>query len=380
MVRQKISNVALCSLAYFLMNSLFLGTGLYNMFQYSIRETVICAIAGFILGFIPLVIYLYIFKNSEDLNIFSLNKKIFGNIIGNVFNFILSILALFIAVIILYNLITFLNLNYLVLIDKYYIGVLLVVPLIYALSKGINTISKTSQILMYPAVALFIFVIFGLLDKIKLDNLLPMFTASLERDIYSVIMYTVLNSVVLFILLCVSPKELENREKISKNIIITYILSNLGLITMFFTTLTTLGYDIVSILKYPEYVILKEIKMLGIIERVENIVSIYFIVMMFIGVLICSYYAFKNFYSYKEAKLNKLMLTYLLPIIITLIALNIFPNITTSTEFNITLLPVIIGSVAISIHMIILIRLIYVNKIKNKNKTKNKEFNKLISN
>ena len=111
MVKEKLSNSGLCLICYYIMNSMFLGVGLYNVFLLSKEGTIICTIIGSILGIIPISIYLYIFKNNNCNNIFELNTYLFGKIFGNILNVTLSLLAIFIAVVVLYNLTIFLNLN-----------------------------------------------------------------------------------------------------------------------------------------------------------------------------------------------------------------------------------------------------------------------------
>ena len=368
MVKEKISNIGVCLVIYYIMNSMFLGVGLYNMFALSKEATFICCIIGSVIGIIPLNLYLYIFKNSNGENIFKLNITLFGKIIGVIINFVLSILALFIAVMILYNLTTFLNLNYLVLTDKAYIAFLLIIPIIYALSKGISVITKTAQILIYATILCFVVTVIGLISTVEFDNILPLFTTNTSRYIYSILTYIAFNVAPVFLILCISSNDILEKEKFSKNVFKAYSISSIMIFFMFFITLAGLGYPVVSILKYPEFLILKEINLLGIIERIENIISIYFVFSMMITIMISIYYTFKNLDSYSNNKLYKKVITYILPIIVFLVSLIIFENITISTAFNLTYLPIIIGSVSIGTHLIIFLR-ISIHKLLNKNNT-----------
>lgn len=354
MVKSKISNMSLCMVAYFLMNSLFLGAGLFDMFALSKEATVICAIIGSVLGIIPVTIYMYIFKNSGGRNIFELNIYLFGKIFGGIINFILSMLALFISVIVLYNLTMFLNLNYLVLTDKFYIAFLLILPVIYAISKGIGTIARTAQILVYVSVACFFVAVVGLINTIDIDNLLPVFTSDIQMYVYSIFIYLSFNTVPLFLLLCVSKNDVLEDDKFSKNIFKTYIISNLSSVLVFFITLAGLGYPIISVLKYPEFLILKQISIGDIVERVENILSIYFVIPMIITVIMGIYYAFVNFNMYCKNSKYKKGLVYVLPILTLFISMNIFENMTISTEFNMKYLAVILVCVGLSLHTLIL--------------------------
>ena len=364
MVKEKLSNIGICLICYYIMNSMFLGVGLYNMFLLSKEATFICIIIGSIIGLIPISIYLYIFKNNNYENIFVLNVKLFGKIFGNIINGMLSVLAIFITTIVLYNLTMFLNLNYLVLTDKMYIAFLLIIPVIYAISKGIGTIEKTAQILIYIIIICFFIALIGLIPTIDIDNILPIFTANISRYIYSILTYVAFNTIPLFLILSISKNDLIDKEKFSKDLLKTYIISNVMIFFLFFVTLAGLGYPIVSVLKYPEFLILKEISLLGIIERVENIISMYFIIPMIMMVIISIYYSYVNFSRYSKNKVYKKAFTYILPILVYILSIVIFKNITISTTFNLTLLPVIIGVTAIILHLIITLRIIFQKHIK----------------
>ena len=337
------------------------------MFILSKEATFICTIIGSILGLIPISIYIYIFKNNKYDNIFDLNIKLFGKIFGNIINTILSFLAIFIAVIVLYNLTTFLNLNYLVLTDKMYIAFLLILPVIYGVSKGIGTIEKTAQILIYVSIICFFVALIGLIPTVEIDNILPIFTTKISRYIYSILTYISFNTIPLFLILSINKNDIIEKEKFSKDLFKTYIISSVMIFFMFFITLAGLGYPVVSILKYPEFLILKEINLLGIIERVENIISMYFIIPMIMMIITSVYYTYVNLNRYNSSKIYKKSLTYVLPIIVYILSVTVFKNITIATTFNLTLLPVIIGIVSFTIHLLITLRLIMEkhNKVNN---------------
>lgn len=326
------------------------------MFALSKEATIICAGIGSIIGVIPISIYLYLFKNSGGRNIFELNLYLFGKIIGGLLNLILSTLALFISVIVLYNLTMFVNLNYLVLTNKVYIAFLFILPVIYGVSKGGTAIAKLAQILIYVCVLFFVLSVVGLVEIIRIDNLLPMFTSSLKSCIYSVLTYVALNTVPLFLILCVSKKDMLEDKNFSKRVYLTYFLSSLSTITVFFITLSGLGYSVVAILKYPEFLILKQISYGKVIERVENILSIYFILPMLITTMFSVYYSFVNFNMYCNNKVYKKSLVYILPLIVFFISMNCFENMTISTNFNMKFLPLIIGGVAMGIHLLLFLR------------------------
>ena len=62
---------------------------------------------------------------------------------------------------------------------------------------------------------------------------------------------------------------------------ISYIISILALFAIVILTLGNLGIYLASIYQYPEYIVLKRIKIFNFIDRIENILTIQFIFSMF---------------------------------------------------------------------------------------------------
>jgi spore germination protein KB len=70
----------------------------------------------------------------------------------------------------------------------------------------------------------------------------------------------------------------------NKNNIPAYLLSSITLIVKMFLIIAIVGPVLASLYRFPEYVILKEIKILDFIEKIENIVALSWILDHFIYV------------------------------------------------------------------------------------------------
>ncbi|MEG1705467.1 MAG: GerAB/ArcD/ProY family transporter [Clostridia bacterium] len=363
MVDKNINSIGISSLVYFLVRGSFLGMGIYNIFQISTTNTAISSIIGAILGYIPLLIFLFIMKKGKGKNILEINKDLFGNKIGIIINFILSIMFLLFSVIIFYNLACFVDLQYMPETSKIYIKLLITIALIYALSKGIVSITRSAQIFLYITIGIFIVCALGLLNNLDVSNLFPIYNGSNIKIIISSFTYAIFSSMPLFLLGSIDS-EIKDKNKYSKNIIIMYTFTNIMLVVTILFTILVMGYPLISVYKYPEYITTKKVILLNIFERIENTIAFQWIFDTFFLILMSIYFAFKNFVSYSKNKIYQKSLIYILPIICFLGTNVIFKNITESTIFNLKYTPYILASVVLISMSIILIKMGY-NKIKN---------------
>jgi len=243
-------------------------------------------IIGMIIGFIPLIIYM---KNL-DLNINQLNTKFFGKTIGNIINFLIIILVTMYALSSFSNLINFIKLEYLYDTPKLFISIIFTIPIIYILSKDITVISRTIVILFFIEIFLFILSFIGVTSQININELLPLFQTKTTSIIESSLIYVSYIVIPIFLLKIFKKEDIQNNKNIKKHIIISYILSNIIAFIIIFSTVSVLGTELISIYKYPEFQILKKVTLGGFIQRIESILSIHFIINLFVFTSFCFYY------------------------------------------------------------------------------------------
>ena len=106
----------------------------------------------------------------------------------------------------------------------------------------------------------------------ELNNITPLFVTETTSFIKSVFYYVSL-SVSPSILMLVTNKS---------NSTLSYLFGSFTLIAKMFLILAVVGPLLASIYRFPEYIILKEIKLLDFIEKIENIVALSWIFDVFI--------------------------------------------------------------------------------------------------
>jgi len=269
----KISPLGICFLSSFLYRSFYI-IGFFNLIiAISKSDSIFSIIIGSILGLILLYSYFYLDNKLPNDNIFNKVNKTFPKIISDLLNSLLIILFVFIGGFTLYNLSIFINYNLLNDINVIPISILLIITVIYLASKGINTITRVSGILIFIFILMVIISFISLINYSNPFNLYPLLTNSF-MDIYEGSIYsTVLSISPIFLLLIIPKEKIEKNKKYHKYMLITYIINWLYILISFILTLSILGEKLTSILNYPDIVALQKVSLLHFIERIEDILS-----------------------------------------------------------------------------------------------------------
>lgn len=232
-------------LYYFNMRALFMGIGLSRLLTYS-KEYVLLS---FLLGTIMGTIYLYFVRKNN-------NKFI---------NILLSIFIMIISLVILINMISTM---YLVKMNRIFILIPFILLVIYTLSKNEDVITRISYILIVINILLYLLSLISLIKYFNISNFYYTNNKFINIIKSSLIYFIFSTSGVLTI-----------RE--DKNIVKTYLVSSVTMLLIALLTYGILGSNLSSVLRYPEYIILKKISISSTITNIENIVSFMWLIDLF---------------------------------------------------------------------------------------------------
>ena len=243
-------------LSFFLTRSLFFGLGVSKIINFSLNDAWISAIIGSILGTILLSVIYYL-KNSI------INKNNFLNITNKILIFLLASLCLNEVIL---SLTTMTTSFLLPLTPAIIIAISIIISIIYANKKGIQAFAKVSELLLPVSLFIFFIKIISSIIITDYNNFLPI--------LYNHNM-NVTKASILFCILSVAPNLLlsnVNTEKLQyQDIIMGYLLGCFTIVLSIFTIIGVLGPTLANILRYPEYLALKKLRVLNIIENLENI-------------------------------------------------------------------------------------------------------------
>ena len=263
------------SLAYFLTRPIFLGNIFSLVIGYTGSDALICFILGNILG----IFFIYL------LNRFSSGSKFY--------KYLKIILYILFIIISTYTIEVFINDFFLLETPKWIIISTSIILCLYASFKDYKVIKYTSIILCILSLFTLGITFLSLFSYIKLDSLTPFFTSKISSIFKGSIIYASLSTI---------PHILLNEDKIPlKEHIKYYLFSSIILSIVGFLILTVLTPNVAKIYRFPEYILLKRIRLFNFIENFENILSTIWYLDYFIFLTL----TFKNLK--KELNNNKIL-------------------------------------------------------------------------
>ncbi len=266
------------SINYFLTRSLFLGFGISLILNYG-KDSYLGALLGIFIGLIINYFYKYIINNKPSTNLDTLyqkNKKL--GLIAKTSLFIVSYLIL-LYTLILY--ITFVISFLLVSSPEYYCLIPFIILSLMLAFKGLTNISRVSFVLLFFSLIFTLLGFLGLLGLFNTQSFLPILTNTPLNFLKATLTFAGISTFPSILTLHFPP----NPKHYQKS----YLLSSLTILFTIIFIIGVYGEPLMNIFRFPEYTILKQIKMFNFIEKVENIFSVVWIFDLFITTTMAIY-------------------------------------------------------------------------------------------
>ncbi len=333
---------------YFLTQSLFLGFGISILFSISSKDCYIGALLGLLIGFV--IIYLYSkfleLKKKRTLKEILKQNKILG-----IFVYLLLIIASYILLI--YSLVI-----YKVFVASFMLiktpEILLLIPIVifgtYGAFKGLTVINRVAESLIPIALGLAAFAFLGVVGLFDTTNFLPILTTTPTNFFKTAITFAGISTFPNILTIHYQEKP--------KYMLTTYSLTCLLIIATIIYVNGILGEEIVHIYRFPEYMVLKQLKLFQFIEKVENILSIAWIFNIFI-LLMTSIHSIKELLPNKKPKI--------ITVIILILTLYMIDKVFAFNYVNELRIYKLLPYISVIIPLIIIIPLLYLAKKKKSN-------------
>ncbi len=308
-----------CAMIFIIISSCFMGILDSSLVNISGIDCWMVPLIGMITGLPILLLYLYIYSYKKELNINQLLTHLFGNKIGKFISFLLLLFCISFTMITFWNLTNFVASQYLYNTPNWFIDILFIITTFYFFNKNERTIYRSTLMLSYIAIILFLIGSTNLTGKIQIINFKPFLNDGVTPVFKCLINYITYTTIPIFLLL-ITPKNKIDYKNINKSIIITYFLSHISIFITLFTLIGVFGIDLASLYQYPLYHLLKRVFIGGFIERLENVLSIGWIIILFIPCAFSSYYSLvsiKNIFNIKKKR-------YIYPVLIFIMFMSQF--------------------------------------------------------
>ncbi|HPF83195.1 MAG TPA: endospore germination permease [Bacilli bacterium] len=324
------------TLLFFILKSCFFGIAGSNLYLLSKQDGWLSIIIGFLTGFLLLYLYYLIIKKYPDKNIIEIIELNSSKTVSLIIKVIYVILLFVFATSVFYNLINFINTQFLYRTPNLAIAIMFGICLYYLLHKGIIAICRTSTILFYIYILLYLSVVIGLLPQTDLTNFLPIFKTNIGSLLLGTFNIIFLNISPLFLLTIIPYNTISKKEKLIKNVLIFYTLGFFAIFTVNFFVTSIYGSNLARIIQYPEFYLLKRLSLIGFIERVEKVLFIQWIFSLVLVIVLSLYFIKKILIKKKE---NNTFIDFLLIIFLIFFVLYIFKNNALANNFYLYVLP-----------------------------------------
>lgn len=323
----KIGNNAFFSICYSLCVALFPCLGTALIINSGKNSSLIAAPIGFILGFLVLLMILYVYKYNNNMNIFEANKKRFG-LFGELINILYILGTLFVGAVISWGIVNFIITHLLVRSNDYIISLLLFSIVSIAVIKGKEVISGSNLILTFIIFVSVITSFLFLSTDVDIENIYPLFDVNKGKFIYTCLIIPSFCAYPYITILSLKKEEVVPIKNTNKAVILSYIFGCLSFYLFLFYAISIYGVNLASDFAYPEYYIFKKIDAFNFIQRVENVLAL--VIFFAVYGLICFLIRFvKKYIVYRFRMTNKKkigIMTYFLTISLPLISTYVFIN------------------------------------------------------
>lgn len=322
------------ALTFFISRCFYIGVAIHNITFIAKQDSWISIILAFIIGIIPLILFLGLLNIEPSLSFIELVKKYCGKILGTILNIILITSLLFHASIVLWNLSNFINSQFLFKTPIWVISVFFMIPVIYIVSKGIQTIGRTSMVLFIISIAFYLITVLSLIGKIKITNIFPMFENGVIPILDGALVELSYGVLAIFPLLIIPKNNINQNQKLKKSLIVFYIINFLSMFIVMFFIISIFGSPMTNLYQYPEFHILKTINIANFFQRVESILAFQWLFDFTVELTISVYFiktAIQQTFNFKN-RLNRLLII-VISLIIAYLSTIIFKDNTVAYDF-----------------------------------------------
>lgn len=319
---KKITSLEYNTLLWFLTRATFIEITAEILLNSAHQDSWISILIAIIIGIIPFSLYSYLKNKFPDKNIIQINKEKLGKF-GTFLNLILIAATFIFAICSYWIIVHFIDSQYLYRTSTTIIIIILILPVIYTITKNFHVFSKVSLIMFYISLIFIIIILSGLIGNVNVDNIKPILNNNPNNILYGSFCFIGFNIMPLFLLNIIPKNNIKNYSP--KKSFIFYLISGLSLLNVMFLTISIFGIHLSELYNYPSFHLLKRVSVLDIIDRVESILSLEWFLALFVQIMMSLFFikeALKEIFQIKEKTNNIIMI--IVCLIITILTSIIF--------------------------------------------------------
>ncbi len=278
------------AMGYFLARSTFLGIGFSLILGLTKQDSIISFIAGTLIGILMILLINKIqkLKGKQNLTDLLAEMKVYGFFLRILL--LLMSMFLFVTALIIFQ--VFASSFFLTKTPLGFILLPIIILILIITNRGIKVLYGVGGFLFPISLFLTVISLIALCGYILPDNIMPLFITNKIPMLKSTLFYASLTTTP-YLLSLISTEN--NNHNIP-----SYLLAAMTLIFKVVLIIGILGPILSVIYRFPEYLILREIRLMNFIEKIENIVSLSWIFDTFIYLSLTSLFIKELLPKYKN--------------------------------------------------------------------------------
>ncbi|UFJ39834.1 endospore germination permease [Brevibacillus humidisoli] len=198
---------------------------------------------------------------------------------------------------------------------------------------GLETLARAVEILFPWFVVLFIILVVFVSPQVDTQNLQPVFETGIGPLLYATMLVSSIFSWPMFTMLMMFPVSVNDPQTAKKAFVSGVLVGGAILIVMIGLTILVLGADITSRQTYPSYALAKKIDVGNIVQRIEAVMAIIWLITIYIKAAFYFYASIVGLAQTLEIQRYRFLT---LPLGLLMIVFSTFthPNIVDSHEFD----------------------------------------------
>lgn len=328
-------------LIFFIIFGGIFGTGINLLLKISEEDCWIATIIGIIIGFIPFYLFISLSTAFPDKNIFEIIETTFGKIFGKIINLVITLFASCFIFFCFWSLTNLISSQFLYETPQLFVYIIFAIPLIYILSKGIKVMLRSTIIIFFITILLYLITFVSLIPQVNIMNIYPILKNGFSPVIQASFGFVAYCIFPLCFLGAIPLHYYEDKENYKKYMVISYWIVGFLIFAIPFLIISIFGIELADLYQYPEFQILRRISIGGFIERIESTLSVQWIFALFILITIGMYFIKQGFYHVFCVKQRwvKNWINGIFLVVSIIFSLNFFRNNTIANEFSVRQFP-----------------------------------------
>jgi spore germination protein KB len=254
------------------------------------QDAWLAAIVGIGLGLPLVILYNALGSSFPNMTLAEYSELILGKWLGRFISLFFSSYFLLISALVLRNIGDFLVTHILDDTPIEMIEILFLLVVIFGLYYGLETFSRTSELLFPIVVTFFILLIMLILPQIKMENIQPIYEGGIKPILNGALPYLGTPCMELLVFLMIFPFS-KNTKNTKKAFLEGYLFGGIVLIVVSLVTILVFGPEETANVIYPTFLLATKIDVGGILQRMEALLAILWFITIFFKLTVCFYAA-----------------------------------------------------------------------------------------